>query len=285
MIEPLAEKLREDFPKLTKSEKAVATYMLSHLQRLPFETAASIAEAVGVSQMTVSRFLRTLGYKGLSDLKERLRADMEGGAQVLVSDRIDRIRKDGGADARLAGNLEMELQATVGVYELRGSETWREAVGLLSSSAQVFIAGFQTISGIASDFAGRLDYVRPNVHFLHSQSGTFSELFAGNGGDKLLILFEMRRYTKLSFQLARAAVEAGVPLVIICDTHCYWARDFTDHVLAVNTESTLFWDSQAPFATLTNLMLDDVIAQLGDQVAARIQHMRRLQDQFDAFID
>lgn len=285
MTEALAEKLREDFPKLTRSEKAVATYMLTHMQRLPFETAASIAEAVGVSQMTVGRFLRTLGYKGLSDLKERLRADMEGGAQVLVSDRVDRIRKDGGGDARLAGNLELELQATVAVYELRGTASWRQTVGLVSSSAQVFIAGFQTISGIASDFAGRLDYVRPNAHFLHSQSGTFSELFAGDTSSKLLILFEMRRYTKLSFQLARAAVDAGVPVVIICDEHCYWARDFTDHVLAVKTESTLFWDSQAPFATLTNLMLDDVIAQLGDQVADRIQRMRHLQDQFEAFID
>jgi DNA-binding MurR/RpiR family transcriptional regulator len=102
MIEPLAEKLREDFPKLTKSEKAVASYMLSHLQRLPFETAASIAEAVGVSQMTVSRFLRTLGYKGLSDLKERLRADMEGGAQVPVRRSSSRASRRSAASPRIS---------------------------------------------------------------------------------------------------------------------------------------------------------------------------------------
>ncbi|MGD9863908.1 MAG: MurR/RpiR family transcriptional regulator [Pseudodonghicola sp.] len=284
MIEPLAEKLREEFPKLTKSEKAVATYLLAHMQRLPFETAASIADSVGVSQMTVSRFLRTLGYKGLSDLKEQLRADMSV-TPLLVSDRVDRIRKDPAADARLASNLELELQATIAVYELRHSPTWRQVTDLLCSSAEVFIAGFQTISGIASDFAGRLDYVRPDATFLHGKSGTFSELFASGGDSKLLILFEMRRYTKLSFQLARATSEAGIPLVIICDTHCYWARDFTEDVLAVNTGSELFWDSQAPFATLTNLLLDDVIAQLGDQVAERIQRMRRLQDQFEAFVD
>lgn len=284
MTEPLAEKLQAEFPNLTKSEKAVASYLLAHMQQLPFETAASIADSVGVSQMTVSRFLRTLGYKGLSDLKERLRADMAG-TPLLVSDRVDRIRTDRAADARLASNLERELQATVAVYELRHSPTWQRVTRQLCDSEAVFVAGFQTISGIASDFAGRLDYVRPNAAFLQSKSGTFSELFAGETHDKLLILFEMRRYTKLSYQLARAAAEAGIPLAIICDTHCYWAREFTEDVLAVNTESELFWDSQAPFATLTNLLLDDVIAQLGDQVAERIQKMRRLQDQFEAFVD
>ncbi|TDK41377.1 MurR/RpiR family transcriptional regulator [Antarcticimicrobium luteum] len=284
MTEPIADTLRKAFPDLTRSEKAVATYLLAHMQQLPFETAASIADSVGVSQMTVSRFLRTLGYKGLSDLKERLRADLAA-TPLLVSDRLDRIRTDPAADARLARNLERELQATVAVYELRHSPTWHRVARQLCSAEAVFVAGFQTISGIASDFAGRLDYIRPNAVFLQDKSGTFSELFASGGDGKLLILFEMRRYTRLSFQLARAASEAGIALAIICDTHCYWAHDFTEDVLAVNTEAELFWDSQAPFATLNNLLLDDVIAQLGDQVAKRIQHMRRLQDQFEAFVD
>lgn len=284
MTDLLAEKLRTEFPNLTKSEKAVASYLLAHMQRLPYETATSIADSVGVSQMTVSRFLRTLGYKGLSELKEQLRADMAA-TSLLVSGRADRIRTDSAADARLSSNLERELQATVAVYELRQSPTWQRVTKQICAAEEVFIAGFQTISGIASDFAGRLDYVRPDAAFLQSKSGTFSELFAGGSDNKLLILFEMRRYTRLSFQLASAAVEAGIPLAIICDTHCYWARDFTEDVLAVNTESDLFWDSQAPFATLNNLLLDDVIAQLGDQVAERIRKMHRLQDQFDAFVD
>ena len=73
MTSSLAEKLRSGFPNLTRSEKAVANYMLAHLKSLPYETAASIAESAGVSSMTVSRFLRGLGYRGLSELKEQLR--------------------------------------------------------------------------------------------------------------------------------------------------------------------------------------------------------------------
>lgn len=284
MTARLADRLKEGLPNLTKAEKAVASYMLANMASLPFDTAASIAEKVGVSQMTVSRFLRTLGYRGLSDLKDNLRYGLDA-TPLLISDRVDRIRRQSSHDGKLWDNLELEIQAMLGVYELRATQAWKRAVERLGTSSDVYVSGFQTISGIASDFAGRLDYIRPNTRVLDGRNGTFSELLAGEAKSPCLVLFEMRRYTRLSHQLSRAATQAGIPIVIVCDNHCHWARDYTDVVLTVKTDSHLFWDSQTPFLSLVNLLLDDLIASLGDQVAERIRRMRKLQDDFDAFQD
>ncbi len=285
MTTSLAEKLRADFPSLTKSEKSVASYMLTHLRNLPYETAASVAENAGVSPMTVSRFLRGLGYNGLNELKEHLRTELDA-TPLLISDRLARIRKTSRSGDKLWDNFELEMQATLGVYEQLGSPLWKRAVETLSKSSDVFVSGFQTISGIASDFAARLDYARPNARFLDGRNGTFSELLAtGGGASPCLALFEMRRYTKTSLRLAEAAREARIPLVIICDSHCYWARDFTDLVLSVGTQSHLFWDNQAPFLSLANLLLDAVITELGDAVEPRLSKLRELQDKFEAFHD
>lgn len=283
MKEQLSDLLSNGFPSLTRAEKAVASYMLANMSSLPFETAASIADKVGVSQMTVSRFLRSLGYKGLSDLKERMRTEMDT-APLLISDRVNRIRQ-ASEDNRLWDNFELELQAMLGVYELRGTAPWQATVELLSNSSDVFVTAFQTMAGLASDFVERLDYVRPNARFMDSRNGTFSELLGGTAASPCLLLFEMRRYTRLSHHLLRAARESGIPIVIICDNHCYWARDYTDNVLSVRTNSLLFWDSQTPFLSLANLLFDDVIARLGDRVAERIRAMRVLQDRFGAFQD
>jgi DNA-binding MurR/RpiR family transcriptional regulator len=203
MTSNLAEKLRSGFPNLTKSEKAVANYMLTHLKSVPYETAASIAESAGVSSMTVSRFLRGLGYNGLGGLKE-LRTELES-TPLLISDRLARIRKASKRDNKLWGNFDLEIMATLGVYELLGGAVWKRAVEALAESSEVFVAGFQTISGIASDFAARLDYVRPSARFLDGRNGTFSELLADGGRAPCLTLFEMRRYTKTSLKLAEAA--------------------------------------------------------------------------------
>src|SRR5579875_3005873 len=127
MASSLADKLRSGFPALTKSEKAVANYMLAHLRSLPYETAASIAESAGVSPMTVSRFLRGLGYRGLSELKEQLRTEI-GAAPLLISDRLARIRKTSKRDTKLWENFDLEIMATLGVYELIGGAAWTGAV-------------------------------------------------------------------------------------------------------------------------------------------------------------
>ena len=282
MTPTLEEQIKQEFARLTKAEKAVGSYILANLNSLPFETAASIADSVGVSQMTVGRFLRSLGYRGLSDLKENIRTEVDA-TPLMVSDRINRIRGSSASSDKLLDNIEMEMKAILGVYELRGGNSWRTAVDQLDAASDVFVAGFQTIGGIASDFAGRLDYVRPNVFLIDGKNGTFSELFMRTPRSSCLVLFEMRRYTRLSQQLARAAREHSVPIVVVCDSHCHWAHDYTETVLPVRTDSKLFWDSQAPFVSLTGLLLDDLIARRGRQVAARVKKMRALQDRFGAF--
>jgi DNA-binding MurR/RpiR family transcriptional regulator len=284
MTTSLPKKLRESFPTFTKSEKAVANYMLTHLKSLPYETAASIAESVGVSSMTVSRLLRGLGYNGLGELKDQLRSELDS-TPLFVSDRLARIRKTAKRHAKLKENFDLEVMATLGIYELVGGAVWKRAVTALAESSEVFVVGFQTIAGIASDFAARLEYLRPGARFLDGRNGTFGELLANGGGSPCLMLFEMRRYTRTSLRLAEAVREAGVQLVIVCDSHCYWARDYTDLVLSISTQSHLFWDNQAPFLSLSNLMLDSVIARLGDAVEPRLAKLRLLQDKFDAFQD
>ncbi len=284
MTVKLSNRLRERFSDFTNAEKAIASFMLTHLADLPFETAASIAGRVGVSQMTVGRFLRTLGYGKLSELKEELRND-PGPQRYLVSDRaaaLDRVRL---GDSGLKESLDAEIASLVSVYEQVGGPAWNRAVAHLASADGVYVTGFQTLAGIAADFAARMEYLRPGVRMLDGRDGTFSALFAGADKTPCLVLLEMRRYTRLSHLLAHKAVERGVALIIICDSFCYWARDYTDLVLSIRTETRMFWDSQAPFASLTNLLMQDVIVRLGDAVAERTRRMSALQESFDAFQD
>jgi len=285
MNDRLSGRLRAGFPRYTKAEKAIATFMLANLRRLPFETAGSIGEAVGVSQMTVGRFLRTLGYGGLPDFKEALRQELEA-SPLLIADRMERLRRHATSNGLLSENLQLEIASLVALYELVGTSAWRETVRLLVESDAVRVAGFQTVAGLAADFAARLEYLRPEARYLDGRDGTFADLFARpEPARACLVLFEMRRYTKLSHQLARKATEQQVPLVIVCDTHCHWARDYTQTVLTVQTDSLLFWDSQAPFVSLLGLLLNDIILQQGERVAERTRRMTELQDSFGAFQD
>ncbi|MCK9800316.1 hypothetical protein M1B34_22140 [Pseudomonas sp. MAFF 302030] len=58
-------------PNATASGRAIASYMLANLYELPFQTAADIADKLGVSESSVGRFCRAIGYSHFKDLKKR----------------------------------------------------------------------------------------------------------------------------------------------------------------------------------------------------------------------
>ncbi len=283
MSDALAEQLRAGFSGYTRAERAVASYMLANLSRLPFETAATIAEAVGVSPMTVGRFLRGLGYNNLADLKEDLRQDL-GARSLLISDRVARLGEDMKAGDRLRRNLDLEIEALVSIYEQVATPVWTRTVRRLAGAEAVYSAGFQTLEGIASTFVQRLAYLRPAARLLDGRDGTFADLLEGREAEPALILFEMRRYTRTSRLLAEEAVRRGIGITVICDAYCTWAHELCDDVLVARTDSALFWDSQAPFLSLLNLLLDAVAQELESEVGSRTQGLAQLQNQFGHFV-
>ena len=55
---------------LTRTEKRIADYFLDHSESLYFMTARDIAQELGVSDTSIIRLCRTLGYRGFRELQE-----------------------------------------------------------------------------------------------------------------------------------------------------------------------------------------------------------------------
>jgi DNA-binding MurR/RpiR family transcriptional regulator len=284
MNPPIIRKIGSRKKRLTRSEKLVAAYVSSHLRDLPFLTAAAIAGKVGVSEMTVGRFLRSLGYSGLDEVKREL-ASMLHHLPWLVGDRYQQFAGAAGTAGRLSASLDKEIKSLVGVYELARSPEFYRAAQMIAQADRVYVAGFQTVRGLASDFAQRLEYVRPDVQLLSGDNGTYAEAFVTDAGRRLLFLVDLRRYSKQTRLLAAQASEVKMPLIIVADSACAWAEAHAAHCFLVGCDIGTFWDSNAPITSLLNLFVDAVIDRLGASVGRRVEQLTRLQGRFDAFQD
>ena len=72
MRDSVRDRLNASLERATKTEKAIASFMLANLNGLPFETAATLAQKIGVSEPSVGRFCRAIGYEGWHDFKLKL---------------------------------------------------------------------------------------------------------------------------------------------------------------------------------------------------------------------
>lgn len=73
------EKLRETIhnAKLTKTQQTIAEFILDHSGDACFMTSTEIAARLKVSESSVIRFARSLGYTGFMDFQKNLRKEFQ----------------------------------------------------------------------------------------------------------------------------------------------------------------------------------------------------------------
>lgn len=277
-------RVEHTFSQLTPSEKRVAGWLLAHAAQIPFETADGIAKATGTSGITVGRYLRKLGFRNLEDAKASLRELPAIPYQPWgMNERLDFWHQQQSLPDRAQQSLLLEIDAITYVYQLAQSETFLRIARQLAHAEAVYILGIQSTRGIANAFFSHLEYLRPKVSYSEGLSGSWVESLNSGFNQPYVVITDTRAYSATSRQYCRVASERHIPLALITDVWCPWARDYAIDLLQVKTDTGHFWDSLAPISCLFNLLLSAVVAQLGDALAGRLQTNRQLQQQFGQF--
>ena len=69
----LIKTIREHMPKMSKSHKMIAAYIIDHPDSAAYLTATKLGTVTGVSESTVVRFAIELGFKGYPEMQKSLK--------------------------------------------------------------------------------------------------------------------------------------------------------------------------------------------------------------------
>ncbi len=265
---PLASRLRGLSGGLTKSEAIIAQWLILNEATLGLETGASVAAKTGVSEITVSRFLRHAGYKGLQALKEDLQAALLN-VHVSPSDRYFRL-----LDSKIGAILKRDADAVLALAQEVEKPAWAPAIDAIAAADEVFVVGFQTIRGIAEDFTRRLAIVRGSVRFLSPHDGGLVEWipsFRRAEETRCLVMVEMAPYAREALPILKTARRLGMQAVVVTDELNTWASAETPFVFHVTTKVDAFLESTGPMTTLMNVIIHEVAGRAPDKARKRIK--------------
>jgi DNA-binding MurR/RpiR family transcriptional regulator len=267
--------------RMTPAERSIAAYLRENKATIAYETGARMAESIGVSEMTIIRFVRGLGYKNLRDMKNHIRPrSVDAEALDDVRERFTSQTSDIG---QLTDSLQLELRAIQRAYEAASHPRWARIVKTVATRQNVHVVGFQATRGLAVDFANRLKYVRPGVRFAEGSAGVYSEILESAPSKSVLVQVDTASYARKGILLARKAKELNIPLIIVTDRYSHWAREFTEDLIEMNTYVGTFWDSTASISVVLNLLIHSVAARLGDKAKSRFNWMVGLGEHFNEF--
>lgn len=267
-VSALATKLRSVPGGLTKSEATIAQWLILNEATLGLETGASIATKTGVSEITVSRFLKRAGYKGLQGLKEDLQAALVH-AHVSPSDRYFHL-----LDSEIGAILKRDADAVLALAHEVEKPAWTQAIDAISAADEVFVTGFQTIRGIAEDFTRRLAIVRGSVRFLSPHDDGLVEWipsFRRGNETRCLVLIDMAPFAREALPIVQTARSLGMEVVVVTDELNTWAIAETPFVFHVTTKVDAFLDSTGPMTTLMNVIIHEVAGRNPEKARKRIK--------------
>lgn len=271
-MEDFVQKLRHYVKSGTPAERRIAKYFTEHLNDLPFETAASVADRLDLSPMTVGRFLRALGYQGLDSVKIHIR-ETAVTSPVQLQTSLSELQTDASGGKPLALLVTEQIQALHHIYHLTAQPQWAEAVAMISGAREVFIATHARMAGFASHFAQRLTRARDGVRALDGSGSRFAELFARQTGEgALLVIVDSRRFARARL-LARTARRYGYKVVLIAAENNDWMPDQSNIMLTLPPSRLPNDDNLPPLMALLDCLSESVIGATGDEALQRERRM------------
>lgn len=260
-------RVRTALPDLHPSERRLAEAVLDFPGDMAGYSASEIARLAGVSNATVSRFVRKLGYASYDAARKAIREEGRGGSALL---RLGK-EQDGrpGAAKRYLEQSQANVAATFGALDMAVIEDLASA---FHGARRVWIVGFRAGHSLASYLAWQVQQAVPDVRILPQAGETLAEATASLSEQDVVVLLLLRRAPKVAWSFGESA--AGAQLAVIGDLPSTEALSPRWHI-ACDTTSTGPLLNHVSVMALCNLLAARVLERAGPEGRAR---MGRIED-------
>jgi len=151
---------RATYPSLPPSERKVVDFVLQNFEDVIRMTLAELAQHSGVSDATVVRMCRSLGFNNFLELRIALTRSISDSPRLIYDD-----VKEGDSAANIARKvLRTAIQAVQDTLEMIDDDSFAQAVDILHNADRILIVGVGTSGPLAQELYNRLIRMRINCH-------------------------------------------------------------------------------------------------------------------------
>lgn len=260
-------KLKDVFDHLSKSQKKIALYILSHYEKAPRMAAVELAKAVGVSEATVVRFANSLGYEGYPDFRKKLQEDVN--SKLTTLDRIELSvnddKKNHSENKYVRKVLRRDIHSIVNTIDTLDDPAFEKSVKCIANARRVFILGFRTSTMLADYLAYYLNLLVEDVRVITNGTSNFYEQLIKANENDVVIAVSFPRYAQRTIEAADFLKQRGTKIITITDTLEAPINQNADHTLLAKNSVYSFVDSLVAPMCLINALVIAVGAQSLDE--------------------
>lgn len=239
----------------TPAEHKLAEYILRNGEKLAFLSAERLGEQAGVSDSTVARFARTLGFDGYSQLQSYAQEQIYNLLQAPAHRRLR--ERSATVDDRHPLHLSVltDVRNLEAILDQVDVETFDTVVKLIVQARQKFVVGLRGSAAVALLLGYNLRGLLPGVRLVGIGFGNWLDEILDLTSRDIVVAVSLSREARGTVQFAEFARRKGARVIAIVNNPLGPLAGFSDYVLPVESDSKAFNPSFTAALSLVQAIL------------------------------
>ena len=282
MAKSVLHTIESNFGSFSKGQKRIANYILQNYDKAAFLTANRLGKLVGVSESTVVRFASELGYDGYPSMQRAL--------QEMIRSRLTSTQRIQAAGDMLSGHdmlatiLQSDMEKLQMVVNEADRSEFERVVDCVMQAKHIYILGVRSSYFVAGYLNFYLHLLSENVTLVQTNAAgeIFEQLFRIGPGD-VMIAISFPRYSKVTMNTAKFAVDRGATIVAITDNELSPLYQMANASLLAPSEMISFVDSMVAPMSMINALLVTIGYRMGKNVSATFAELEDIWNEYGVF--
>ncbi len=227
--------IRNNYDQMFSAEKKVADYILENPESAVMANVSELANLSGVSDATIIRMCKHIGYQGFYQMKIKLSNDL--GRSTVKKNLLNSDKKPN----TVQGLFELFSRNLKNIADNLNLELLLECARMIKNSKRVHIAAAGNTAPIASDLGFRLG--RFGIKTTYS---LIAEYYLNHISlaekDEMVIGITRSGSSKQVLQALELAKQKGLKTIVITGTECSPVAKFADYTLLTKCNYKIFND-------------------------------------------
>lgn len=257
----ILEEVKARYEDLSSVQKRIADYIFKYPDEVCFCSLKTFAGSLGVTEVTILRFVKKLGLSGFVELKECLREHIQnrlshGDALGRVSDRIGRDQElDQDKDEMLREFVENEINTLRETYGRISAAEIMEAVALIKNAKTVYTMGGDLLKPVCSYLTRRLLGIGiPVVDMGVLSHANFQAFLSGITPGDVVVIFTLPGYDRQIMNASGYLGRKRIPMVVVTDKENSLIAQQATTVLPCGNHDLFFYNSPLGVFSVASLL-------------------------------
>ena len=261
--DPLLTLLTESAHRYSRTQKVLAKFITGDYEKVAFSTIRQLAQFAHVSEATIVRFAKALGFRGYpafqKEIRRIVRADLKGNERFRIAFAVPKTN-----GTSLPAFIHKEVENLSYLHENFDGRAFKKGVSAIRKAKEILVVGTRSTAPLAYHFwfgLTKLGFKASRVMAITTETydtiGTLDRT-------SLIVVIGFPRYLRELIDLLTFSKERGIPSITITDSPLSSLRG--DISLYTPAESISFMAFHCAPLVLINTIINEL--SLWDQQRA-----------------